>query len=293
MNEKRRHRGRTVRKEIQIAARPEDVWNAWASSTGIARWFVDRADGDMRSGATVRWIFEHFGYDLPIEVFEAEPGRYLAFGGDAPDRPPALQEVFVTGEGGTTLLRLANSGFLDGAEWDEEYEGVDSGWAMALATLKYVLENGNTAPRTHLLAMQPIPCALADLQPFFDTEEGLGAWLANEVRLGDDPLRLETKVEFRSTGELPWEWKGSVLARTPTELLLGRSDGRATLGLKCFSMGRPPRRFVALDFNAWGHADVDAAAQQARLDAAVSQLAQRLSVAPGDAESPTRAGTTA
>ena len=80
----RRHIGPVVRKEITIDATPEEVWEAWAEPEGIARWFVDRAEGRMEAGATITWIFETFGYHLPIEVYEAERGRTLVFGGEPP-----------------------------------------------------------------------------------------------------------------------------------------------------------------------------------------------------------------
>ena len=115
---KRKHVGRTVRKEFLIRASPEQVWEAWARPDRISQWFVDGAEGEMRAGETVTWRFEHFHARLPIEVYEAERGRYLAFGGETPSRPAALQEIFIEHEGGLTRLRLANSGFHDGAQWD-------------------------------------------------------------------------------------------------------------------------------------------------------------------------------
>ncbi len=274
MGPRREHQGRTIRKEVRIAADPEQVWNAWARADGIARWFVDRAVGDMEAGATVRWIFESFGYDLPVEVYEAEPGRYLAFGGEVPGKPPALQEIVVTGEEGVTRLRLANSGFLDGEEWDDEYEGVDSGWEMALATLRYVLENRCPEPRRHRIAMRPARYEYADLQPLFGTAEGLRAWLAEDAELGAEPLEVGAACALRLADGTAW--RGTVLARSPRELLLGRDDGRETLGLKCFSMG-PRGRFVGLDWNAWGPAgdERDDDAVEAWLQAAVERLAAR------------------
>ncbi len=273
MSQERKHQGRTIRKEVRIAADPQEVWNAWAQSSGISRWFVDRAVGDMRTGATVRWIFESFGYDLPVEVFEAESGRYLAFGGDAPGRPPALQEIFVSDEGGTTLLRLANSGFLDGEEWDDEYEGTDSGWEMALATLKYVLENRCAEPRVHAIAMRPATFEYAQVQPLFDTVEGLRRWLAEEVEASSEPLVEGASVKLRLASGSTWE--ATVLARTSRELLLGRSDGSAVLALKCFAMG-PQGRFLALEQNEWGPTARDRAEIQQDLEVAVASLAEAL-----------------
>lgn len=248
MSHGREHAGRTVRKAIRIRATPQDVWNAWARARDIAQWFVNRCEGDMRTGDTVTWCFDEFEYRIPIEVFEAAEGRYLAFGGEAPGRPPALQEVELEQDGGWTILRLANSGFGEGAQWDEEYEGVDSGWDMALATLKVWLEEHAGEARTHALAMRPARFEYAALQPLYETRAGLESWLAESAELSDPELRAGTRVRLRLAGG--GELSGECLVRTRTEALLSWPERRGVLGLKCFSMG--PQRMVALHFNGWG-----------------------------------------
>lgn len=267
----RRHEGPVVRKEIAIDATPEEIWDAWAEPEGIARWFVDRAEGRMEPGATVTWIFESFGYRLPIEVYEAERGRKLVFGGEAPGRPPALQEVYVRQEGGSTLLRLANSGF---AEDDEEGKaGVDSGWEMALATLKHQLERYPGRTRVHHFVMRPAGFEYDDLVPLFTTAEGLGRWLAPEAEVEPSPAELGSRVRVPADGELPG-LRGEVLARTPWEALLSWPELDAVLGLKGFRMGEG--RAVALDFSAWPEDGAEGEVSdevRAVLDRAVERLA--------------------
>ena len=155
MTEKREHVGRTIRVEIRIDATPERVWDAWAEPEEIARWWVDRAEGTCAAGEVMTWHFDDMGYRLPVPILEAERGRSIVIGGEVPGRPPFLQEIHIASEGGTTVLRLANSGFRDGAEWDEEYEGVDSGWRISLATLKHWLENYPARDRVNTLVMRP------------------------------------------------------------------------------------------------------------------------------------------
>lgn len=268
----RRHVGPVVRKEISIDATPEEVWDAWAEPDGIARWFVDRAEGRMEPGATVTWIFETFGYRLPIEVYEAERGEKLVFGGEPPDRPPALQEVHVRQEGGSTVLRLANSGF---AEDDEEgFAGVDSGWEMALATLKHQLERYPERTRVHHITIRPARFEYDDLVPLFTTAEGLGRWLAPGAEVAPRPAELGSGVRVPASGELPVGIRGRVLARTPWEVLLSWPELDAVLGLKGFKMGED--RAVALDFSAWPEAGAEDGVSEAvrtGLDRAVERLA--------------------
>lgn len=272
----RRHVGPVVRKEISIDATPEEVWEAWAEPDGIARWFVDRAEGRMEADATVTWIFETFGYRLPIDVYEAEPGRKLVFGGEPPDRPPALQEVHVRQEGGSTLLRLANSGFLEDDE--EGRAGVDSGWEMALATLKHQLERYPGRTRVHHLAMRPARFEYADLVPLFTTAEGLGRWLAPGAEVAPSSAEAGSGVRVPASDDLPLGLRGEILARTPWEVLLSWPELDGVLGLKGFRMGEG--RAVALDFSAWpeaGAAEGVSEAVRAALDRAVEKLAAAVS----------------
>jgi uncharacterized protein YndB with AHSA1/START domain len=270
------HEGRTIRQEIEIRAEPGAVWDAWALPTAIARWFVDRAEGVMEPGATVTWVFDFFGYRLPVEVFAAERGRYLAFGGSGGPGPRALMEVILEpGEpgsgGGTTRVRIANSGFQDGAQWDEHYEGVESGWLAALATLKHSLEEHPGQARRHLLSLRPAAFEYADLQPHFGTGAGLCAWLAESARLAREPLRVGDRVALVLRGGEPLD--GRVLARSRREMLLSWEQQRAVLGFKCFAAGGTPGRMLGLDLSTWGPEKAPSAELQARLDGAVERLA--------------------
>jgi len=265
----RRHVGRTVRKEVRIDASPEAVYDAWAKPDEIARWFVDQAEGEMSAGATVTWIWEAFGYRIPIEVYEAERGEYLAFGGEPPGRPPALQEVVIAREGGATVLRLVNSGFLEGPDWDEELAGVDSGWELALATLARYLERHRGRDRAHRLEMRPVEGMSYDaVVPLYTTRAGLETWTGGPARLGDEPLARGSSVALDPGAGLALD--GEVLAAAPHELLLSWPETDGVLGLKSFKAG--PRRAVALDWSSWGGGETSEEVER-WMTAAVDRLA--------------------
>lgn len=268
----RRHVGRAVRKEVRIDASPEAIYDAWAKPEEIARWFVDRAEGEMAPGETVTWVFESFGYRIPVEVFEAEPGEHLAFGGEPPGRPPALQEVTIEREGGVSVLRLVNSGFLEGPDWDEELDGVDSGWEMALATLKLQLERYPGRRRHHRIVVRPVGEApYESVSPLFTTREGLERWIGGSARLGAEPPAVGSGIRLAPEG-LP-ELDGEVLATPGHELLLSWPAVDGVLGLKSFRLG-PEGRRVALDLGTWPGDGVEPpAAVTEWLDRAVERLA--------------------
>ncbi len=263
----RQHHGRTIRAGIEIRAPAGEVWDAWARAEDIARWFVDCAEGDMRAGATVTWVFEHFGYRLPLEVFEAERPRYLAFGGKVPGRPDALQEVEISERGGTTQLEIANSGFPEGATWDEEFEGVVSGWTLALAQLKHALEQHRGETRTHLIAMRSAPLEYARTLELYTDRLALETWLARSAQLKPMGRGQRARLELFDGTELA----GEVLAVTSREVLFAWPQRRGVLALKAFSMG-PAGRYAALDFSGWSLPERERHEVRAFLDAALARL---------------------
>jgi len=122
------HAGRKMEHSIVVAASPEEVYRAWADPEKISQWFTDQAEGRAEPGAKVTWVFEKFNYRIPYEVVAAEAGKRLAVRWvPSPGRPPGVLEVTIESQGGSTLVRLVNSGFLEGAEWQNEFDGVESG----------------------------------------------------------------------------------------------------------------------------------------------------------------------
>lgn len=134
------HEGRRVESEIRVNAPAERVWRAWAEAEEIQRWFTDGATGRPVPGEVMTWSFDNFAQGIPYTVVEAMPGEKFSIGFEGPDGRRGLLEITLRQEGGETVVRLVNSGFRDGAAWDEEYEGVRSGWVCALAVLKLYLE---------------------------------------------------------------------------------------------------------------------------------------------------------
>lgn len=241
----RTHHGRTIDTSIRIHTTPERAWLAWADPEAIASWFVDRAEGVARPGETMTWFFDTFNYRLPVPVVEAEPGKtFVTGGGDQPGPQglPYLMEITIERDGGETVVRLLNSGFSPDAKFDDEFEGVVSGWKMALATMKYWLEHHDKTRRTHALVIEPAAYTWNALRPWFSTPDGRRQWL--------DPI-------------VPAD--AATLADTGREVLLAWPERRAVIGLKAFRMG--PQSVVALDLSAWDpelapaevHADLQAA----------------------------------
>lgn len=131
---------REIRIEVGVPVTPEQAWEAIATGPGITAWFVPaevdgRVGGELtlefgpgmkERGRVVVWDPPHrFVYDTP-----GERGRGLVF------------EFLVEAQaGGTAVVRLVNSGFGTSADWDTEYDGLDSGWQLFLANLVLYLSH--------------------------------------------------------------------------------------------------------------------------------------------------------
>lgn len=229
---------------MRTRATPEAVWEAWTDPEKIAHWFVDRARGKPEVGTTFTWIFEKFGHEIPYEVVSAEPGRRFALAGEVPKSGPFLLEVTIAREGGETVVTLVNSGFLDGAEWDEEYQGIVSGWTQALAILKHYLENYAGRPKRALLVVQPAAFEYSQLLPFYSTAEGLDRWLTTSASIGGagEPCALRLANGRSLTGR--------VLSKTGWEVAISAEEIDGVLELKGFRAG--PGRVVAARLLSWG-----------------------------------------
>src|SRR5262249_11372674 len=155
-----------------------------------------------------------------------------------PGRPPGVLEVTIETRGGSTVLRLVNSGFLEGADWQNEFDGVESGWIMALAVLRHYLANYFGPPRSSFLAMRPAVFSTDQLLPLHRTTDGVAQWLATGGSFSaiGEPFR----IALRGGGIVT----GKVLALTKSETQLSWTEEHAVIGLKSFHMG--PQHMLAI-----------------------------------------------
>jgi uncharacterized protein YndB with AHSA1/START domain len=252
---KRQHHGRTIDTTVRMKTTPLGAWEAWADPQQIANWFVDRAEGVAKPGEVMTWFFDTFNFRQPVPIIEAVAGETFVIGsGDVPGPHghPYLMEITITKDQGDTVLRLVNSGFSEDAKFDDEYEGVVSGWKMALATMKQWLERYPNSRRTHRIVMEPAAYTSEQLRPLFHTVAGRKRWL--------EPL-------------LPAD--AEVLADTGREVLLAWDERQGVVGLKAFRMG--PQQMIALDVSTWSEpAAGELDALEGTLRSALKRLLQEI-----------------
>jgi uncharacterized protein YndB with AHSA1/START domain len=125
--------GRRIELEVEVPGTPEEVWEAVATGPGISSWFIPM-DIEERAGGRVSM---HWGPDFGDaggEVVDWEPPRRVLFRGD--DGAMAYEWLVEALEGGTCIVRLVNSGFGDGDEWDDQFHGMAEGWRLFLTNLR-------------------------------------------------------------------------------------------------------------------------------------------------------------
>jgi len=236
-------------REVRIRARPEQVWRAWADPEIIRQWFADDAEGRAEPGGTIIHRFPHFGFEHFYEVLEADPPQRLLLRADL-GGGEMLQEILIESRGGETVLRLVHSGFAAGDEdpsRQEELEGIDSGWRLALAVLRHYLENHFGRERRTLFVLQPASFSYDDLPAFYRSAEGLAGWLTRSGSIGATGERSD--LVLRNGALLD----GVTLEWTGREAAVSWEQVSGVVELKAFGSS-PERRLLAVRLNSWGEA---------------------------------------
>jgi uncharacterized protein YndB with AHSA1/START domain len=180
--------------EVELAATPEEVWEAIATGPGTDSWFMGHTEIEPREGGTTR--FTMAGRTDEGTVTAWEPRKRFAFrSGTSEDGSFLAFDYLIEGrDQGSTVLRLVQSGVL-GGDWETEYEAMKTGWKMYLGKLAEYLTHfrGRTVTAV-VTAFRP---QVADHERFWAVLKGeLG--LSGTVAEGD-------RVRLAPTGLAPVE----------------------------------------------------------------------------------------
>lgn len=258
---------RILKRVLKTTATPKQVWDAWTRADILAGWFVDKAELDPRPGGRIKWIFEKMGkLELPGEFLEVDPERRVTWTWPPPPgHPPGIMEITIERTDGVTTMTMVHSGFSEDASFDDEYEGMQSGWDLSLAVLKHYLERQFGRPKDSFMALRPAVYEFAQLAPFFLEPARLSDWLTRSGRIGSEGGRADlTLVDgSRVTGE--------VLAVSRREVAMAWPEVNGVLELKAFS-GRAGR-MLGVRVSGWDWPPDRAAELERALTPAVERLA--------------------
>ena len=127
--------------EVVVPATREAVWQAFTTSDGLSTWLTPGAVVDLREGG--EWT-AHFpsGKTGGGTILSFVPKKELTIAALAPERFPTVREQRTTAKfefiarGDSTLVRLVQTGWKTGDEWDKAYEYLAEGNAQLLETLR-------------------------------------------------------------------------------------------------------------------------------------------------------------
>jgi uncharacterized protein YndB with AHSA1/START domain len=127
--------------EVTVPASVPAVWQAFTTSDGLSTWLTPGAVVDLRAGG--EWT-AHFpgGKTGGGTILSFVPQQELVISALAPEQFPTVRAertrvVFsFTAAGDATVVRLVQTGWKNGEEWDKAYDYLATGNAELLETLR-------------------------------------------------------------------------------------------------------------------------------------------------------------
>jgi len=190
---------RTLEFEIEVPGTPEEVWRAIATAREISSWYVPH-EFEERAGAPATASFGE-GPQMQIDgrVAAYEPPHRIVF--DSGDGVPGLafEWLVEARDGGSCVVRLVNSGFGTGEEWDAQYDGLKEGWPLFLRNLQLHLTHFPGRTATSVLPMAAWPGSREEVWARLTDELGIPARPETGSRLvlraADSPTLAGTALD--------------------------------------------------------------------------------------------------
>lgn len=146
-------KNRSLEFEVEVVGTPDEVWRAIATGPGISSWYVPHVVEEREGGAATASFGAGPEMQIAGRVAAWDPPSRIVF--DSGEGVPGLAFEWLVEacDGGTCIVRLVNSGFGSGAEWDAQYDGLAEGWVLFLSNLKLHLLHFRGDSATSMLPM--------------------------------------------------------------------------------------------------------------------------------------------
>lgn len=151
---------RSIEIEIEVPGTPEEVWAAIATGAGVTSWYVPHEIEDRIGGAANASFGP--GMEANGKIAAWDPPHRFAIEGETPGVGLAFEWTIETASADTCIVRLVNSGFGDGEDWDAQYDAMSNGWAIFLTNLRLHLEYFAPATARASIPMAVWPLAQAE-----------------------------------------------------------------------------------------------------------------------------------
>jgi len=127
---------RKIELEVEVDGTPEEVWRAIATGPGISSWYVPHTVEAREGGSASASFGDTPEMQVPGRVAAWQPPHRIVFDGGEGVGGLAFEWLVEARDGGTCVVRLVNSGFGDGDEWDDQYDAMTEGWQLFLFNLQ-------------------------------------------------------------------------------------------------------------------------------------------------------------
>ena len=136
--------------EVVIPAPLPDVWRAFSTSEGLSTWLSPNAVVDLRRGG--EWTAKFPGGSTGGgTILDFVANREVTMSAMAPDKFPTVRAErtravfqFEPKSASSTLVRLTQTGWKEGKEWDDAYEYLSKGNPQLLEALRKRFVDGPT-----------------------------------------------------------------------------------------------------------------------------------------------------
>jgi len=130
-----------IERTVRIDRPLERVWAAITTTEGLGTWFGNRAEGDVRLGATVKLHWDS-GDSAQLRIERLDPQTVFGYTwhiNGLPDQDPrrTYVEFTLTPDSSGTTVTVVESGFaqLEPDAYDKAFHGNTQGWAAELDEL--------------------------------------------------------------------------------------------------------------------------------------------------------------
>jgi hypothetical protein len=180
----------------EINAPRSAVWRAISEARGLARWQADTATGGLEQGSFVLG-WPSLGASLDLDVVRAVPEESIVLKSGAATVEIALQDGRV---------ELEHRGL----DADDDLEGLQASWSVALSLLSHYLCFHDGSDRHVSWIARPMRTTAEVAHVFFTERHALSSWLTR----GDGGIgEVGSHVEF--TSHWGADFEGTVIARRP------------------------------------------------------------------------------
>ena len=127
---------------VTVPATIDQVWDAFTTAAGLTTWLAPFATVDLAVGGPWQVSFTAGGAAAGGNVLLFQPKSLLALSAMAPAQFPTVRRerttavfLFEPAGSGTTTVRLAQTGWKAGDEWDKAFDYLATGNAQLLEAL--------------------------------------------------------------------------------------------------------------------------------------------------------------